>query len=109
MTPANPLTDRFYNLSADLFYPAAADAGGADLHSFGRTVVINADRLDVGFERTRRNFHHVHTDTTFFLGKTSADDSCSLNFFLAANFADIAHCNTSICMLINLVKTMQGN
>ena len=77
--------------SAGFFDPAAADAGGADLHGSGRAVVIDMDGLDVGLEGPGRNFDHVHTDTAFFLGQTSADDSRTLNFFLSANFADVTH------------------
>ena len=77
--------------SAGFLDPAAADAGSADLHGSGGAVIVDVHGLDVGFEGPGGNFDHVHTDTAFFLGKTSADDSRTLNFFLSANFADITH------------------
>ena len=83
--------------SAGFFDPAAADAGSADFHFFGGAVVVNTNRLDIRFKSARGHLYNVHTDTALFLGKTSADDSCSLNFFLSANFADIAHFTPRLC------------
>ena len=83
--------------SAGFFHPAAADAGSADFHGSVGAVVVNMNGLDIRFESARGHFHNVHTDTAFFLGKTSADDSCTLNFFLTANFADIAHFTPRLC------------
>ena len=83
------------NRSAGLFDLAAADAGRADLHSPVRSVLIDSDRLNVGFENARGNLHHVHTDTAFFLGKTSPDDPSAVKLFLSADFTDIAHSDTS--------------
>lgn len=84
---------------SDLFHFPAADALNADFHPLVSSVVIHIDGLDVGFENAGGNLHNVHADSAFFLRKTSADDSCTLNFFLSANFTDIAHSDTSIVKL----------
>ena len=76
---------------SDFFHFAAADACDTNLHPLVCSIVIHIDGLDVGFKHTGRNFHHVHTDSAFFLRKTPADDSCTIKLFLAADFTDIAH------------------
>ena len=93
--------------SAGLPDLAAANAGRADFHALIHSVLIDTDSLDIGFKNTRGNFHHVHTDTTFFLGKTSPDDPATVKFFLAADFTDIAHYDTSY-MLHYLLKTISS-
>ena len=86
---------RMNRCSAGLPDLAAANAGRADFHALIHSVLIDTDSLDIGFKNTRGNFHHVHTDTTFFLGKTSPDDPATVKFFLAADFTDITHYDTS--------------
>jgi hypothetical protein len=78
-------------ISAGFFDPAAADAGSTDFHSFGGSVFFHTHTLNVGFKGTGRYFHHVHTDTALFFGKTSADDPGTVGFLFTANFANIAH------------------
>lgn len=87
-------------MSAGLFDLAAANAGRTDFHSFGCPIVIDSDRLDIGLENTRRNFHHVHTDTAFFLCKTSTDDSGTVELFLSTDFTNVTHYDTSYTLRI---------
>ena len=79
------------NRSAGLDDFSAADAGGADLFADDGPVFHNANGLNVGFERSGRDFHDMHTDTAFFLCQTSADNAGPVYFLFAADFTNIAH------------------
>ena len=68
-----------------------ADAGGANFLADHDSVLLNANALDVGFERARGNFHDVHADPAFFLGQTSPNDGAAMGFLFAADFTYIAH------------------
>ena len=70
---------------------AGADARGAHLDSFGLTVDLDADILDVRLKGTLIGFHDVQTDTTFFLGQTATDNVSAFELLFAANTANIAH------------------
>ena len=85
----------FPDLSGNLGDLAAPDAGCADLFTADSAVFDHFDRLDVGFEDAGSHFHHVHTDTTFFLGKTAPDNTGAVGFLFTADFAYIAHEVTS--------------
>ena len=70
---------------------AGADARGAHLDSFGLTVDLDADILDVRLEGTLIGFHDMQTNPAFFLGQTATDNVSAFELFLAANTANIAH------------------
>ena len=81
----------FRTLKSGFLDFAGADALNANFPTDNAAVLDDTDILDIGFKCTRGNFHHVHTDPAFFLGKTSTDDGCALGFLLSANFTDVAH------------------
>ena len=67
------------------------DAGGADFDGLHCAVHVHFDSLKVRRECTLCVLHNVHTDTAFFLGKTSASDMSTKNLVLSANFTNSAH------------------
>ena len=94
-------------LSTGLFNFSAANASGANLHSLVRPVFIHSDRLNIGFKNTGRHLNDMHTDSPFFLCKTSTNNPAAVEFLFPADFTDIAHYDTSY-MLHYLLKTISS-
>ena len=84
------------NYSAGLLDSAAADALHANFFAGNRAILVNdANALDVRFEGSRGDLHHVHADTAFFLCQAPADDGGAGKLFLSANVTNVTHFTVS--------------
>lgn len=87
--PCNP--NRY--ASAGFLNFAATNAGNADFLAYHCTVFHDSDGLNIRLECTGRHFNDVHTDTAFFLGKSSTNDGSTVEFLLSTYITYVAHNN----------------
>ena len=71
---------------------AGADASGTHLDGLGLTIDLDADILDVRLKSAFVGLHDVQTDPAFFLRQTTTDNVTAFELLLAANTANVAHC-----------------